>query len=319
MNCRFLGHIPWCDMHSDKDLATNLKSSNVVLSMGATTTTTTIEKPMQVSHSDFKLWGWSLLSFVPWGTSTKDNVQSTTIISEGLKITDNDLGTSLKPTTPFLSGISTTTIEKPRQNFQFDIKLLAWSLLSLVPWAINARDSIRTPTTINKGLKRRAQSRHVVQNSGSGGTSLRFRPYVSKVPWHTGPRGFLSQLFPRYGHYCGPNWSSGKDRGSLLWDKRPIDWLDYCCYCHDIGYDTHDQAKLLKSDLEFLECLERPNMITKGDNNVARVYKTMCITGLRNFLIPYRTQLVNLQFGRSMLNFGWLSNVKWRCWKWQKS
>ncbi|KAH7676998.1 Phospholipase A(2) protein [Dioscorea alata] len=129
-----------------------------------------------------------------------------------------------------------------------------------------------------------------------------FRPYVAKVPWHGGVRAFLSQLFPRYGHYCGPNWSSGKDGGSMLWDRRPIDWLDFCCYCHDIGYDTHDQAKLLKADLAFLECLERPRMATKGDPSVALLYKSMCIAGLRNILIPYRMQLVRLQAGPSVVD-----------------
>ncbi|KMZ69304.1 Phospholipase A(2) [Zostera marina] len=122
-----------------------------------------------------------------------------------------------------------------------------------------------------------------------------FRPYVAKVPWHGGVRAFLSQLFPRYGHYCGPNWSSGKDHGSLLWDQRPIDWLDFCCYCHDIGYDTDDQSKLLKADLAFLECLESPKMVTKGDAATAQLYRTMCLAGLKNVLIPYRMQLVRLQ------------------------
>ncbi|OAY67107.1 hypothetical protein ACMD2_18758 [Ananas comosus] len=102
-----------------------------------------------------------------------------------------------------------------------------------------------------------------------------FRPYVAKVPWHGGPRALLSQLFPRYGHYCGPNWSSGKNGGSMLWDQRPIDWLDFCCYCHDIGYDTYDQAKLLKADLAFLECLEKPRMATKGGANAALLYRAM--------------------------------------------
>lgn len=106
-----------------------------------------------------------------------------------------------------------------------------------------------------------------------------FRPYVAKVPWHGGPRALLSRLFPRYGYYCGPNWSSGKEAGSMLWDRRPIDWLDHCCYCHDIGYDTHDQAKLLKADLAFLECLERPRMATKGGAYKSIIYRAMCIFG----------------------------------------
>lgn len=119
-----------------------------------------------------------------------------------------------------------------------------------------------------------------------------FTPYMAKLPWHRGPRAFLSQLFPRYGNYCGPNWSSGKDRGGLLWNKKPIDWLDYCCYCHDMGYDTHDQAEMLKADIAFLECLEKTQMKTKGNPLIAEAYITMCITGLRNILIPYRKQLL---------------------------
>lgn len=209
----------------------------------------------------------SFLGYIPWFS----------------KHSNEDLRTSQKPTDVVLSMGS--TLEQPKQKAHFDVKLWRWSLLSFVPLAINAKDKIRTPNTINKGLKRRAQSHGVIKNGGAGGNPLRFRPYVSKVPWHTGARGFLSQLFPRYGHYCGPNWSSGKDKGSLLWDKRPIDWLDYCCYCHDMGYDTHDQAELLKADLQFLACLEKPNMATKGNIHIAQIYKTMCITGMPSFTV----------------------------------
>ncbi|XP_020593150.1 uncharacterized protein LOC110033493 [Phalaenopsis equestris] len=135
----------------------------------------------------------------------------------------------------------------------------------------------------------------------------RFRPYVARVPWHSGARAFLSQLFPRYGHYCGPNWSSGKAGGSMLWDRRPIDWLDFCCYCHDIGYDTHDQSKLLKADLAFLACLERPQMATKGGAYTSLLYRSMCIAGLRYLLIPYRMQLLRIQSGPSFTEV--LSNL----------
>ncbi|XP_042389349.1 uncharacterized protein LOC121981072 [Zingiber officinale] len=130
-----------------------------------------------------------------------------------------------------------------------------------------------------------------------------FRPYVASVPWHGGVRGFFSQLFPRYGRYCGPNWSSGKDGGSMLWDQRPVDWLDFCCYCHDIGYDSYDQAKLLKADLSFLECLEQPRMASKGGGAPAAIiYRAMCIAGLRTILIPYRMHLVRVQSGPSFLD-----------------
>lgn len=175
-------------------------------------------------------------------------------------------------------GSTTVIVEQPPQKPRFDIRLWGWSILSAVPWVIQGRDILRESTTINRRLKRKADSHRDIQSRSKG--TLRFRPYVSKVPWHTGPRGFLSQLFPRYGHYCGPNWSSGKNGGSPIWDQRPIDWLDYCCYCHDIGYDTHDQAKLLEADLAFLECLERPHGATKGDPYVAYMYKTMCVTGI---------------------------------------
>ncbi|KAK4275701.1 hypothetical protein QN277_018739 [Acacia crassicarpa] len=203
--------------------------------------------------------------------------------------------------------------EQPKEVSHNDIRLFGWvfSILRFFPWSGNAGDRIQRPTTINRGLKRRAQTRGNVEN-GMEVTPLRFRPYVSKVPWHTGARGFLSQLFPRYGNYCGPNWSSGKDHGSPVWDRRPIDWLDFCCYCHDIGYDTHDQAELLKADLAFLECLESRNMSTKGDPHVALLYKTMCINGLKNVLIPYRRNILSLQAGQPLVQFGWLSNLRWR-------
>ncbi|KAH9602172.1 hypothetical protein KSS87_018439 [Heliosperma pusillum] len=206
-------------------------------------------------------------------------------------------------------------VAEPPNNWPtFDIKSLGVSLLSIIPWAVNTKDGFRMPSTINKDLKRRARSQVYDVSTNVPTPRLRFRPYVSKVPWHTGARAFLSMFFPRYGHYCGPNWSSGKDGGSLVWDKRPIDWLDYCCYCHDMGYDSHDQAKLLEADLAFLECLEKPHMQTKGDKHVAFVYKTMCIQGLRNILVPYRTHLVNLQSGEPLIQFGWLSSMRWKGW-----
>lgn len=217
-----------------------------------------------------------------------------------------DIGMSLKSrnmTTGFLKGWPL-----------FEFKFFGWPVLSIIPWVANVKDRFKMPTTVNQELKRRARSKSRVINTRTHHPPLRFRPYVSKVPWHTGVRGLLSQLFPRYGRYCGPNWSSGKDGGSGIWDKRPIDWLDYCCYCHDMGYDTHDQAKLLEADLAFLDCLEKPHMDTKGDKYAAHIYKTMCIHGLRNILIPYRSQLVKLETGQPLIQFGWLSNMIWEGW-----
>ncbi|XP_022753705.1 uncharacterized protein LOC111302025 isoform X2 [Durio zibethinus] len=208
-------------------------------------------------------------------------------------------------------------MEQPKQKASVEIRLWGWTLVSVPLKAVNGNDKIRAPTTINKGLKRHARQHGVIEPP-NGGTPIRFRPYVCKVPWHTGARAFLSQLFPRYGHYCGPNWSSGKDGGSLIWDRRPIDWLDFCCYCHDIGYDTHDQEKLLKADLAFLNCLEKPNMRTEGDPHIAQLYRTMCIIGLKNIQIPYRRHLAKLQYGQPLIDFGWLRNVRSRSWNFQK-
>ncbi|MCO5561240.1 hypothetical protein L7F22_014861 [Adiantum nelumboides] len=134
-----------------------------------------------------------------------------------------------------------------------------------------------------------------------------FSPYSARVPWHTGIRAFWSQVFPKYGHYCGPNWSSGRSGGSLYWDKPPIDWLDHCCFCHDVGYDSHDQAQLYKADLELLECLQKmppPKQKPRdgkdlshqsheyGNGAVAWFYRNLYITGLQTFLLPYRRTLL---------------------------
>lgn len=235
---------------------------------------------------------------------------------------------SVTPTTtslleqPEQEKATTFLLKQPeKEKGLFDIKIWTWSSFSSVlPWSANASDGKQKPTTINRGLKRHALSRRSSRSNGVN-TVYRFRPYVSKVPWHTGTRAFLSQLFPRYGHYCGPNWSSGKDGGSMVWDQRPIDWLDHCCYCHDIGYDTHDQAELLKADMAFLECLEsNKRVVTRGDAQVAHFYKTMCITGLKSILIPYRSYLVKIQYGQNLLDFGWIvSNLSKRSWSFQKN
>ncbi|CAM0907156.1 unnamed protein product [Alopecurus aequalis] len=131
-----------------------------------------------------------------------------------------------------------------------------------------------------------------------------FRPYVARLPWHGGTRAWLSKLFPRYGHYCGPNWSSGKEAGSVLWDRRPADHLDFCCYCHDMAYDTHDQAQLLRADLAFLRCLEGSRKTPALDGvAAAAIYRSMCLFGLKTILIPYRTNLVRLQKGPNYADF----------------
>lgn len=171
---------------------------------------------------------------------------------------------------------STYFVKESFEHYLSNIMQWKKSLETIGSWANRAKGNFRL-SSINTELQQYTRSYGGVE---SGCSVPLFRPYVAKVPWHKGVRAFLSQLFPRYGHYCGPNWSSGKDNGLLLWDKRPIDWLDFCCYCHDIGYDTDDQANLLKADLAFLECLEKPRMSMKGDAHVANLYRSMCITGV---------------------------------------
>lgn len=81
----------------------------------------------------------------------------------------------------------------------------------------------------------------------------------------------------------------------MLWDRRPVDWLDFCCYCHDIGYDTHDQAKLLKADLAFLDCLEKTRMTTeRGGVSAAVLYRAMCTTGTSTNLITFVLSVITI-------------------------
>ncbi|KAF9596846.1 hypothetical protein IFM89_013894 [Coptis chinensis] len=201
--------------------------------------------------------------------------------------------------------------ETTKQWMSYDYKILGWSLLSFIPWVgLKVKHRFHSTITVNRTDQQEYREPIRTLEPGGGCYVPLFRPYVAKVPWHSGARSFLSMMFPRYGHYCGPNWSSGKAGGSHLWDQRPRDWLDFCCYCHDIGYDTGDQAKLLKADLAFLECLERPRMSTKGNAGVAHLYKVMCIIGLRSILIPYRRHLVRLQEGQPLFHWMGSSNGK---------
>ncbi|KAF2924278.1 uncharacterized protein [Oryza sativa Japonica Group] len=155
------------------------------------------------------------------------------------------------------------------------------------------------PTAAAAAAMRRAAEREAEAERQLVGCAVPlFRPYVAQLPWHGGARAWLSRMFPRYGHYCGPNWSSGKEAGSVLWDRRPADHLDFCCYCHDMAYDTHDQAQLLRADLAFLRCLQSSRQTPARDGiAAAAIYRSMCIFGLKTILIPYRTNLVRLQTG----------------------
>ncbi|CAN6206335.1 unnamed protein product [Urochloa humidicola] len=179
-------------------------------------------------------------------------------------------------------------------------------LSSLIPWREQRppkKQADPTAAAARRAAKAAAEEEAEARQLVGCAVPL-FRPYVAQLPWHGGARAWLSKLFPRYGHYCGPNWSSGKEAGSVLWDRRPVDHLDFCCYCHDMAYDTHDQAQLLRADLAFLRCLEGSRQTPARDGiAAAAIYRAMCIFGLKTILIPYRTNLVRLQTGPNYADF----------------
>lgn len=155
-------------------------------------------------------------------------------------------------------------------------------LSSLIPRrGQRAKQPTSPPPTAAAAAMRRAAEREAEAERQLVGCAVPlFRPYVAQLPWHGGARAWLSRMFPRYGHYCGPNWSSGKEAGSVLWDRRPADHLDFCCYCHDMAYDTHDQAQLLRADLAFLRCLQSSRQTPARDGiAAAAIYRSMCIFG----------------------------------------
>ncbi|KAJ1292162.1 hypothetical protein BS78_02G371100 [Paspalum vaginatum] len=181
---------------------------------------------------------------------------------------------------------------------------LAAFLSSLNPWGERRPPKKQQGHPASAAAARRAAEEEMEARQLVGCAVPLFRPYVAQLPWHGGARAWLSKLFPRYGHYCGPNWSSGKEAGSVLWDRRPVDHLDFCCYCHDMAYDTHDQAQLLRADLAFLRCLESSRQTPARDGiAAAAIYRAMCIFGLKTILIPYRTNLVRLQAGPNYADF----------------
>lgn len=106
------------------------------------------------------------------------------------------------------------------------------SAQNLVFWK---NDSMPHAEVIQKNEADAEEVSRVEPNELAGCSRPEFVPYSAAVPWHTGHRNLFSRFFPRYGNYCGPNWSSGRESGSLYWDKEPVDWLDHCCYRHDMG------------------------------------------------------------------------------------
>ncbi|KAG2647287.1 hypothetical protein PVAP13_2KG579900 [Panicum virgatum] len=218
----------------------------------------------------------------------------------------------LPTTTPTTASPVTASASPARAGGGASNPLAAF-LSSLIPWREQRPpkqqlDHPAASATASAAAARRAAKAAAEEDAAArqlvGCAVPLFRPYVAQLPWHGGARAWLSKLFPRYGHYCGPNWSSGKEAGSVLWDRRPVDHLDFCCYCHDMAYDTHDQAQLLRADLAFLRCLEGSRQTPARDGIAAAViYRAMCIFGLKTILIPYRTNLVRLQTGPNYADF----------------
>ncbi|KAL5197580.1 hypothetical protein ABZP36_001092 [Zizania latifolia] len=200
------------------------------------------------------------------------------------------------PTTSAALPGPANAADAPPTPTRYGVDRLISFLSSLIPRR-EQRPTPKQPSPPASAALRRAAEAEAERQLVGCAVPL-FRPYVAQLPWHGGARAWLSRLFPRYGHYCGPNWSSGKETGSVLWDRRPVDHLDFCCYCHDMAYDTHDQAQLLRADLAFLRCLESSRQTPALDGiAAAAIYRSMCIFGLKTILIPYRTNLVRLQTG----------------------
>ncbi|KAM0863551.1 hypothetical protein ACQ4PT_044532 [Festuca glaucescens] len=202
------------------------------------------------------------------------------------------------PTPPPSAAPPSSAAPPPRPTAAGAHPLISF-LSSLLPHRPHRADPPPSTGTSTLAATRRAAEKDAEAEMQLVGCAVPlFRPYVARLPWHGGARAWLSKLFPRYGHYCGPNWSSGKEAGSVLWDRRPADHLDFCCYCHDMAYDTHDQAQLLRADLAFLRCLEGSRKTPALDGVAAAAYyRSMCLFGLKAILIPYRTNLVRLQTG----------------------
>lgn len=125
---------------------------------------------------------------------------------------------------------------------------------------LNAAESLlfwkngRTNQVLSNGIllsDAEAVGNHVQTSKQGGCPTPTFVPYTATVSWHTGARNLFSRFFPRYGNYCGPNYSSGRESGSLHWDKPPTDWVDYCCYRHDMGYWSSQSFLLCVEDIAF--------------------------------------------------------------------
>ncbi|KAJ8467490.1 hypothetical protein OPV22_030042 [Ensete ventricosum] len=134
--------------------------------------------------------------------------------------------------------------------------------------------------------------------------------------YHPGPSPRLSPPRPQHG---GRSRRIGRDRrpgapsrsfGPMSPRSRGTEASARSSRCCSRGTDTTvapigragRTAKLLKADLAFLDCLEKTRTTTeRGGVSAAVMYRTMCIMGLRNIIIPYRMHLVKLQSGPSIM------------------
>ncbi|GFZ18112.1 phospholipase A2 family protein [Actinidia rufa] len=174
---------------------------------------------------------------------------------------------------------TTATLETPKQRVNLDIKLWGWSLLSFVPWGISTYGSDH--------MFRRF---HGIQAPEDFFLSYSLDTGITVDQ--------IGQVGKMVGLFCGTS-------------VQLIGWI-FAAIATTLVMTLMIRPNFLKADLAFLECLERPHMSTKGDAHVAHLYKTMCTSGLRNILIPYRKNLLNLQSGQLTVGFGWLSNMKWK-------
>ncbi|KAK6141520.1 hypothetical protein DH2020_024730 [Rehmannia glutinosa] len=155
--------------------------------------------------------------------------------------------------------MGTNQMTTPPRNFQNFFSLTQKHAVALVVRVV-ANNCCRE-------LKKHAQPRGSIE-SLTQYSSVRFRPYVSRFRGIQAQEVFCLNCF-RYGHCVGL-----------------------------IGQVGKTEAELLKADMAFLECLERPNMSTKE---------------------ILRQNLVRLQSGKISVPSVWLSNIKLRGWNFAKT
>ncbi|KAK1390787.1 protein RETICULATA-RELATED 4, chloroplastic [Heracleum sosnowskyi] len=147
--------------------------------------------------------------------------------------------------------------ERRRENFFNELGIVFADVVMaiiadfMLVWLPAPTISLRAPVALNAG--RLAKFFHKFPDGTlQGPMSETYKSSLQKIGATVGN---VTKLLPMN---TTSSLVSGKDGGSSLRGKGQIHGLHFCCCCHDMGFDTHD-AELLRTDLAFLKCLERPH------------------------------------------------------------